>query len=190
MSDYPVMVVSVALGFFLGNAVRQVFDFVKTIFASVSNTVNNVFSTALSIRDAGTVMVIETYETAVMLARNILDGILIPIYNGVKDVILIFKPVLDIIVPVLNTVIALIRNIATLVSTVITGVSGMLTKVFNTVTTVVNNATDTVTSYAHWFYNGTDTTYSFLSAIIYFLITYIALSTAYSIYKRFAKKTK
>lgn len=181
---------SAALGFFVGNAVRQVFDFVKAFFTSVKVAVNDVYSTAVAIRDAGTVMIIESYETAVMLIRNVLDGVLVPIYNGVKDVILVFKPVLDLVVPVLKTVVALIRHVGSLVAAVVTGVSGMLSRIFDTITTAVNNATDTVVEYADWMYNGSDTTYSFVSAVVYFLAIYLVLSTAYWMYTRFTKKTK
>ena len=190
MSDYPVVLVSAALGFFLGNAVRQVFDIVKAFLFSVKNVVNNVYSTALAIRDAGTVMVIESYETAVMLIRNVLDGVLVPIYNGVKDVLLVFKPVAMVVVAIMKSVIAVIHFAVSIVNTTVTQVSAMLGSIYGQIATAVNTTVETVVDYADWIYNGTDTTNSFITAIVYFIAIYIALTVLFWMYSRFMKKTK
>jgi hypothetical protein len=63
----------------LGISIQYYIQLIYTFIFGVKETITDVFSTALVVRDSGALIVRETYGTSVMIFRTILDGILVPI---------------------------------------------------------------------------------------------------------------
>jgi hypothetical protein len=176
------------VGFLLGTAIKQVVEYVYNVYFKVEQTVEKVFSTALMIRESGILMVQESYETAVMLVRNILDGILMPILNTTRELILLIKPVLDVVVVVMKTLILVIRQAFELIQLVVNTTSVLLTTLFTSIHNLATNTTATVSSWFSWAYEGTSDT--FFYTLFYIFAFYVAAHIAILVGKRLVKKIK
>ena len=121
-----------AVGFLLGSGIKQAILTLYQFFFTAEQAAQKVFSTALMIRDSGILMVKETYETAVMLIRNILDGVLVPILNATKELMLLLKPALEVVVVVMKTLILVLKRASELILLIVETVSSILTSVFST----------------------------------------------------------
>jgi hypothetical protein len=177
-----------AVGFILGSAVKQLVEYVYNIYFKVEQTVEKVFSTALMVRDSGALMVQESYETSLMLIRNIYDGVLVPILNATRELILLIKPVLDVAVLVIKTLILVIRQAVELIRFIVNTTSVLLTSVFSTIQSLATNTTATLSSWFTWAYEGTSDT--FFNTILYLVGFYIFAQIAILIIKRLVKKIK
>jgi hypothetical protein len=176
------------VGFLLGTAIKQVVQYVYNIYFKVEQTAEKIFSTALMIRDTGAVMIIESYETAVMLARNILDGVLMPILNATRELILLIKPVLDVVVVVMKTLIMIIRQAAELIQIIVTTTSTILSSIFTNIHNFATNTTATVSSWTSWIYKGSSDT--FFYTLLYIFGFYVCAHVTILVTKRLVKKIK
>lgn len=176
------------VGFLMGSGIQQAMRTLFNFFFQVKQTVNETISTALMIRDSGILMVKETYETAVMLLRNILDGVLMPILNATKELILLLRPVLEVVVIVMKTLILILKSATELVHLIVKTVSGILTSVFTNLHSFATNTSATVASWTTWAYEGTSDT--FFYSLLYIVGFYIVAQVAILITKRMVKKIK
>jgi hypothetical protein len=176
------------IGFLLGTAIKQVAEMIWSTYFQAKQTVTQVFSTALMIRDSGILMVQESYETALMLARNILDGVLMPIVNATKELILLIKPVLDLVVVVMKTLIMVIRQAAELIQVIVQSTSALLTSIFGAIYSFATNTSATVSSWTSWMYKGSSDT--FFYTLLYVFGFYVFAHVAILVTKRLVKKIK
>jgi phage-related protein len=177
-----------AVGFLLGTAIKQVVEYIYNVYFKVEQTVEKVFSTALMIRDSGILMVQESYETAVMLFRNILDGVLVPIVNATKELILLVRPVLEVVVVIMKTLIVVLQRVSELVLLIVETVSSILTSIFTTLHNFATNTTATVSSWTSWMYEGTSN--SFFYTLLYIVGFYVLAQILILFTKRLVKKIK
>jgi hypothetical protein len=177
-----------AVGFLLGSAAKQIIEYVYNLYFKVEETVEKVFSTALMIRDSGALMVQESYETSLMLIRNIYDGVLVPILNASRELMLLIKPVFDVAVLVIKTLILVIRQAVELIRLIVNTTSVLLTSVFTTIQSLATNTTATLSSWLTWAYEGSSDT--FFNTILYLVGFYIFAQIAILIIKRLVKKIK
>ena len=177
-----------AVGFLLGTAIKQVVEYVYNIYFKVEQTAEKVFSTALMIRDSGILMVQESYETAVMLFRNILDGVLMPIANATKELMLLLRPALEVVVVVMKTLILIIQRASELILLIVETVSSILTSLFTTLHNFATNTTATVSSWTSWVYEGTSST--FFYTLLYIVGFYVLAQILILFTKRMVKKIK
>ena len=131
-------------------------------------------------------MVKETYETAVMLIRNVLDGILIPIGNATKELMLLIKPILEVVVVVMKTLILILQRASELVLLLVETVSGILTSLFTAIHNFATNTSATVSSWTNWVYEGSSNT--FFYTLLYIVGFYVLAQVAILITKRMVKK--
>lgn len=176
------------LGFLMGSGIQQAFRTVFQFLFQVKEAVNQVFSTALVIRDSGVLMVQETYETAVMLIRNILDGVLVPILNATKEVMLLFKPALQVVVVILKTLILVLHRASELIILIVESVSAMLTSIFTTIHMFATNTSATVSGWTKWIYEGSSST--FFYTLLYLVGFYLLAQIIILFTKRLMKKIK
>lgn len=176
------------VGFLMGSGIQQAIRTLFQFLFQVKQTVNEVYSTALMIRASGVLMVQETYETAVMLIRNILDGVLVPILNATKEVMLLFKPALQVVIVILKTLILALHRASELVLLIVESVSAILTSIFTAIHNLATNTTATVSSWTSWIYEGTSDT--FFYTLLYIVGFYVAAQTAILFTKRLVKKIK
>lgn len=176
------------VGFLMGSGIQQAFRTLFNFLFQVKRAVNEVYSTALMVRDSGILMVKETYETALMLARNILDGVLMPIINTTKELMLLLKPALEVVVVIMKTLIIIVRRASELILLIVETVSTILTSIFSTLHNFATNTTATVSSWTTWIYEGTSST--FFYTLLYIVGFYILAQVAILFTKRMMKKIK
>lgn len=207
--DLILPILPLAIGMILGSAVKQLVEFVYNIYFKVEQTAEKVFSTALMIRDSGILMVQESYETAVMLFRNVLDGvlmiresfenavmlfrnmlggILMPILNATQELILLIKPVLDVAIVVMKTVILVIRQAFEMIQLIVNATSALLTTIFTSIYSFATNTTATVSSWTSWMYKGSSDT--FFYTLLYLFGFYALAHISILVTKRLVKKIK
>ncbi len=177
-----------AIGFLLGTAIKQVVEYIYTVYFKVEQTAEKIFSTALMIRDSGILMVQESYETAVMLFRNILDGVVIPIVNATKELMLLLRPALEVVVVIMKTLILILQRASELILLIVETVSSILTSIFTTLHNFATNTSATVSSWTSWMYEGTSST--FFYTLLYIVGFYVLAQILILFTKRLVKKIK
>ncbi len=176
------------IGFLLGTAIKQVAEMIWATYFQAKETVTQVFSTALMIRDSGILMVQESYETAVMLLRNVLDGVLMPILNATKELMLLIKPVLDVVIVVMKTLILIIKQAAELIQIIVNTTSALLGSLFSAIHNFATNTSATVSSWTSWAYEGTTDT--FFYGVLWLFGFYVISQISILLMKRVMKKIK
>lgn len=179
MYELVLPVLPLAIGFLLGSSVKQLLLSIYDFFFDVKQT-------ALILRDSGGLMIQETYETAVMLFRTVLDDILIPILNATKELILLVKPLLDIVIIIMKTLILIIQHTLSVAVLIGETVSSILTSLFSTLHSLATNTTLTVSSWTTWIYRGSTDTffYTLLYGVGFYLLAQIAILFIKSLLKK------
>ena len=177
-----------AIGFLLGTAIKQVVEYIYNVYFKVEQTAEKIFSTALMVRDSGILMVQESYETAVLLFRNILDGVLIPIVNATKELMLLLRPALEVVVVIMKTLILILQRASELILLIVETVSSILTSLFTMLHSFATNTTATVSSWTSWIYEGTSST--FFYTLLYIVGFYVLAQILILFTKRMVKKIK
>ena len=172
----------------MGSGIKQALVSLYHFFFQVEEAAQKVFSTALMIRDSGILMVKETYETAVMLLRNVLDGVLMPILNATKELMLLLKPALEVVVVVMKTLILVLKRASELVLLIVETVSGILTSIFSSLHNFATNTSATVSSWTNWVYEGSSNT--FFYTLLYIVGFYVLAQVLLLFTKRMVKKIK
>lgn len=181
MYELVLPVLPLAVGFLLGSSVKQLLREIYHFFFDVKQT-------ALMVRDTGVLMIQETYETAVMLLRSVLDGILVPIVNATKELMLLVKPVLEIVIVIMKTLILLIQRASALVILIVETVSSLLASLFSTLHNFATNTSLLVSSWTTWIYEGSTNT--FFYTVLYLVGFYILAQIGILFIKRLLKKIK
>jgi hypothetical protein len=188
MHALVVPVVPLTVGLLLSSAVKQAFLAIYNFFFGVKEPANGVFSTALVIRDSGALMVRETYDTSLVLFRNILDGVLVPFIYVSKALTLILHPVVDVVVVIMKALILVIRHASELVLHVVETTSPLLSSIFSTIQTIATDTSASVSSWAIWIYQGTTNTFYY--TLLYIVGFYILAQIILLFTKRLVKKIK
>jgi hypothetical protein len=209
MYEIVLPVLPLAIGFLLGSGIKQAVLTLYRFLFHVEQTVTKVFTTALMVRDSTILMVKETYETALMLLRNVLDGILMVketyetgvallrnvldnavmlIGNVTKELMLIFRPALEVIVVIMKTLILVLQRASELVLLLVETVSAILTSLFTLLHNFATNTTATVSDWTSWAYKGSSNT--FFYTLLYLVGFYVLAQTVLLFTKRMVKKIK
>ena len=181
MHELILPVLPLVIGFLLGSGIKQLIHDVYRFFFDVKET-------ALMVRDTGVLMVKETYETAVMLLRNVLDGVLIPILNATKELMLLLKPALEVAIVIMKTLILILQRASALVLLIVETVSSILTSLFTNIHNLATNTTAIVGSWTAWMYEGSSN--SFFYTILYIVGFYLLAQIVILFTKRLVKKIK
>lgn len=188
MQDLVLPVLPMIVGFLMGSGLKQAIQTIYHFFFDVKQAAEQVYSQALMIRDAGILMIIESYETAVMIMRNILDGVLMPIVNATKELIQLLRPALEVVVAIVKTLILIIQRATELVRLIVETTSTILTNLFSTIHSFAANTTETVKGWATWAYEGTGDT--FFYTLLYIAAFYLVVQMVMMLTKRLVKKIK
>ena len=179
MHELVLPVLPLAIGFLLGSGIKQLLHEIYLFFFDVKQT-------ALVLRDTGVLMIKETYETAVMLLRSVLDGILVPILNATNELMILLKPALEIVIVIMKTLILLILRASALVILIIETVSSILASLFSTLHAFATNTSLLVSSWATWIYEGSTNTffYTLLYLVGFYLLAQIGILFIKSLLKK------
>ena len=188
MYELVLPILPLTVGFLLGTSVKQYLELMYNFLFGIKETVADVFSTAVVLRDSGALMVIETYDTSVMLFRNILDGILVPFVYTSRAIVILVKPVVEIVLVIMKALILAVQQASALVVLIVETVSSILTSLFTNIHNLATNTTATITSWTTWIYKGTSDT--LFSTLLYVVGFYICAQVLILFTKRLVKKIK
>ena len=188
MYELVLPVLPLTVGFLLGTSIKQYLEMIYTFLFGVKDTVTDVFSTAVVLRDSGALMIRETYDTSVMLIWNILDGILVPFVHTSNAVMVIVKPGVELVIVIMKALILALQQASALVIIIVETTSTILTSLFTTIHNLATNTTATLTSWTSWVYKGTSDT--LFNTLLYVVGIYLCAQLLILFTKRLVKKIK